>query len=124
MLHVRTSSGSLYVLDLYNTPMTWERREAGEGSVLVRTKGGELYTFPSIRVGKRMYMYGPSLTPGGLFREISTTPVVSIEWVPICDCGSGKETFVACDPFDSEIHNKFILGNWCDDCYRNRAWDV
>lgn len=86
MIHVRTESGSLYVLDWYSpsphNPRGWERREAGKGSCYVRTTGGALFTFPSIQVGRRMVMLGPSLTPGGTFRLIETTPVQSIEWIP------------------------------------------
>jgi hypothetical protein len=70
-----TESGSKYILD--RDTMTWARPQAGEGSVYVRTTSGPLTNWPEITVGKPVQMFGPSLTPGGSFRWIYTTPVVS-----------------------------------------------
>jgi hypothetical protein len=70
-----TESGSQYVID--NDTMTWERPQASEGSVFVRTTSGPLSEWPEVTVGKGVHMFGPSLTEGGLFRWINTSPVVS-----------------------------------------------
>ena len=74
---IKTESGSFYILD--KDEMTWSRPVAGEGSVFVRTKMGDLAVWPKYEVGKRMFMLGTPLTEGALCRYIETTPIVSIE---------------------------------------------
>ena len=76
---VKTESGSTYVID--RAKMTWDRmRTLPNDSILpVRTKGGTLNTLPMVELGKPLILIGPSLTPGGLFRMIETSPIISIK---------------------------------------------
>ena len=79
-IRVKTESGSTYILN--PTQMTWDReRNVPELELVypVRTKGGTLMKFPEVAVGKPLRMFGPSLTPGGTFRMIETSLVVSVE---------------------------------------------
>jgi hypothetical protein len=73
----RTESGSLYEIDYVNR--TWARLQHNEAvSPFVRTPDGTFDNVPEIVVGRPVIITGPSLTPGGLFRIIQTTPVTEI----------------------------------------------
>ena len=78
-LRVKTESGSTYILN--QVQMTWDRERNVPDLASpypVRTKGGTLMEFPKVVVGQPLRLFGPSLTPGGAFRMIETSPVVEV----------------------------------------------
>ena len=74
--NVRTQTGSIYQID--TEAMTWTRLESTEHSGRLRTDGGALSCEPEIKLGERMIILGPPITPWTYGRIILTTPVVEI----------------------------------------------
>lgn len=73
----RTASGSLY--EINPIAKTWARLEFDSAvSPFVRTKDGEYKSISEVAIGKPVHLIGESLTSGGLFRLIETTPVTEI----------------------------------------------
>lgn len=71
-----TRSGSRYVIEKTEDAMTWERQQAGQDSVYVRTFAGTLLEWPVVVVGCPVEMVGPPLISGDV-RYIYTTPVIT-----------------------------------------------
>jgi hypothetical protein len=74
---VETQSGSIYELD--NVKMTWRRSFENTGlSGVLRSDGGEMSSFPAIKLDKPMTIQGPPFASHAVARFIVTTPVVRI----------------------------------------------
>lgn len=74
--HVRTQSGSLYMIEPEDK--TWARLEKTENSGTLRTDGGILSSIPVIKLDEPMILLGPPIHPWTWGRIIMTTPVVEI----------------------------------------------
>jgi hypothetical protein len=74
--YVETRSGSVYVLD--NVKMTWYRETETDDSGPLRTDGGDLSSFPAIKLDEPMLLLGPPIREWAVGRVIATTPVVKI----------------------------------------------
>lgn len=79
MTKVTTETGSVYLIDPGNK--TWERVTKGAlvGPCPLRTLTGAYHSWTGCVIGERMGFCGDSLTPGGMGRIISTSPVVAFE---------------------------------------------
>jgi len=79
---IETESGSTYHLD--SQAMTWEkvkyipRAATPDDPEPVRTGQGKLIEWPRFEVRQPLILLGPSLTPGGDYRQILTTLVTRI----------------------------------------------
>jgi hypothetical protein len=74
---VETQSGSIYELD--NVKMTWRRSFENTGlSGVLRSDGGEMSSFPAIKLDKPMVIQCPPIVSHAIGRAIVTTPVVQI----------------------------------------------
>jgi hypothetical protein len=69
---VKTESGSVWELD--DVAMTWLRVVKSEYPV--RTACGVLSSFPEIKIGEPMFMWGPPFVEGAIARMVNTSPVV------------------------------------------------
>lgn len=89
MTYFIETENSTYVLD--DEEMTWERVKVSGQSGYLRTDGGQLTTFPKIKVGEPLTMLGPPIVEDATARLIYTTPVTKV-----CTYADGKIEVTAC----------------------------
>lgn len=81
MIHVKTTPGCIYVLDLYNPPvMRWLQVICGE-----LNSRGTLFVFPNLRVGVPLIIEGTLLvtrTREHVDFYMQTHPIEAITWLP------------------------------------------
>lgn len=71
-MRITTESGSIYTIDLANK--RWRST-----SISTRTASGVYDHISPLKIGMPLVMTMPSLTPGGLFRLIHTSPITVID---------------------------------------------
>ncbi len=85
MIHVWTTSGVIYVLDLYSPVKRWLRVVRGELNAR-----GILHVFPKLRKGEPLSIEG-TLWARSTGKHIdfwmTTHPIERIEWIPTSECG-------------------------------------
>jgi hypothetical protein len=83
-LHVRTEDNALYEIDTWSG--RWERIEKTEWPGMVRA-GGDFWGY-TMQEGAPLIIIGPPIATGATYRQITTSPVISVEeipWEPWCD---------------------------------------
>lgn len=78
MKYLVDTKNSSYILD--DEAMTWERAKTSERSGYVRTDGGQLTSFPEIKIGESLILLGPPFVENAVARIVMTSLVERITY--------------------------------------------
>ena len=101
----------------------WFVKIKGIGNI---TKGGFYNDYRSTNAAEDKPKY--TVSPGMIADYINGKKVRDIKlkrYTPACNCKKPlSEKNWRCDPFDAEIHEVYRYAMWCDECHKERSWDI